>query len=544
MLLLSALLVNAAILVLGQVFDSIDLRTHYRWSYQFAAALAEGTLYPRWMPLANFGLGEPSFVIVHPGYYYVIAGLKACGLSIWDAMRATAVASSLLLGIAAYWVLRRTASAGWAWVGALALQASPFAMFLFGFHVALPWHFSLPLALLAIGLSLRERDESVSLMLALTIAGLCMTHLLVAFMVLVCVGLMKLAGLLWGAGDQGAVRLLGWIGSVSLGIGLAATYVLLAVTSGPLFSPEYGTDALYLNWRNSFILPVVTSRIFGVRWAVAQWVLPLVPLASLVVTGLILYRWRDARDGVWRMASRLAVVGALALVMASEVAYPLYAAIPFLTNVQWPYRFLTVASLAGGLALPLAGVIAFRAGGSRGLKLSVIGCFGLSFALFGAVQMKLVREGVDPQLGAATLVGNVAQRGAEPAAIGPRWRSYIDSGGFDGYCGREALRCEQVVQEAHRRVWRVTTESGGRVILPLFAFPAWTLYLDGARGAGGIDAETGLIVVDLPAGSHEIAVRWTGLWQEQAGLAISVGALALIIAIRIRRGRGARRAAG
>lgn len=538
-LLLSALLINAVILVPGHIFDTIDLRTHYRWSQQFASALAEGTWYPRWMPLANFGLGEASFVIVHPGYYYLIAGLAACGLGIWDAMRLAATAATFFLGLGAYWVLRDGTSVKWAWAGAVALQASPGVLFLFGFHNTLPWHFSMPLALLAIGLSVKERTPPLSIPLALTIGSLCMTHLLVAFMVLVCVGVMKIVDFFWGARDRRAARFLGWSGSVVLGIALAAVYVLLAVTSKSLFSNDYPGADLYMNWRNSFILPFVTAAIFGVRWMSVQWVLPLVPVTSLLVTGFVIYRLGDRRDGVWRMTSRLTVVGAVALFLASEFAYPLYAAIPFLTHVQWPYRFFSVASVASGLALPLAGFIAFRGGGSRLVKISVIGCFGLSFALVGMLQMMLWRTGADPHLGAATMTGNVGQRGAEPATIGPHWENYVGAGGLDGYCARRGLGCSTRVQQAHRHDWRITAESGSPVVLPLFAFPAWTLYLDGVPGATGIDADTGLITVDLPAGTHEISVRWTGFWQERVGLGISAAALALIIALGIgRRVRG------
>lgn len=527
-LMLSALLVNAVTLLLGHVFENIDLRTHFRWAYQFSAALAEGVFYPRWMPLANFGLGEPSFVIVHPGYYYVISGFHALGLSIWDSIRAAAVGSTFFLGVVTYFVLRDTISAIWSFFGAVSVQASPFVSFLFGYHAALPWHFSIPIAVLAISLSVRDRDRALSISLVLAVAALCLTHLLVAFMVLVCVGVMQIVNIILTPLHLGLRIFSGWVGSVLLGVALAAVYVLLAATSGSLFSTENRIDEIYLNWRNSFIFPVVTSRIFGVRWGIVQWIMPIVPLTSVAITSFVLYRNRSERDLPWAVAARLTLLCVIGLLMASELVYPLYATVPFLTNVQWPYRFLTVASVAGGLALPISGFIAFRTAGSLLSRALVVCCFALSLLLFVALQVKVAGEGVYPRLGLSTLTGNVAQKGAEPASIGPKWQSYLDGGGMQGYCARNEMHCEPLLEQAHQREWRVVVESDSRIVLPLFSFPAWTVSVDGQPSDSKIDNDTGLIELSLAAGTHEISVKWTGLWQERVGLFITLATLFFI----------------
>ena len=93
-----ALALNAVTLLSEHVIYSVDFVIHYQWVTQFFNALVEGTVYPRWMPLANFGLGEPSFIIVHPAYYYIVSLLKALGLDLWTAMRWTATASTALVG--------------------------------------------------------------------------------------------------------------------------------------------------------------------------------------------------------------------------------------------------------------------------------------------------------------------------------------------------------------------------------------------------------------------------------------------------------------
>jgi hypothetical protein len=72
--------------------------------------------------------------------------------------------------------------------------------------------------------------------------------------------------------------------------------------------------------------------------------------------------------------------------------------------------------------------------------------------------------------------------------------------------------------------------------LPLFAFPAWRVTIDGAAVPTASDPATGLISVDLPAGAHRVAAAWKRLGVERAGLVISgLAVLALAILALSRR---------
>lgn len=534
-----ALAVHGVALLSGHVIRSVDFVIHYQWTTQFSDVLAEGTLYPRWMPLANEGLGEPSFVIVHPGYYYVMALLKALGLNLWTAMRWAAAASTFLVGLVTTGLLHRRLPYRWALASAVLLQTMPFAAFVFGFHAALPWHFSFPMAVMVIGLTTIRCRRRIDLLLALAVGLLCVTHLLVAFMVLFCLAVMQGLSALRQTKSEDRASLIPWATSVALGLGLSAVYWLLAATSAPLFPVETRIDDHFLNWRNSFIFPFVTSGIFGTRWAVVQWVMPIVPLAFLLVTAWALAIQQREQSEEWRAASRLCIVGGVALLMSSELAYPLYAKIPYLTNIQFPYRFLTVSSIAGALALSLVAPAAFRDSGMRLIRCAIAGCAALSVMLFIAFQYKQYMEGVDPGLGPKTMAGRVGQRGAEPASIGPDWQKYIEGGGLDGYCRGTGLMCEATLGESHHRIWHITSDSRAEVLLPLFAFPAWQVSLDDVLVSARVDLPTGLIAVEIPPGRHSVSVRWSLLWQERVGLALSAASLVFCAAIfSVRRCRG------
>ncbi|MCC8991842.1 MAG: hypothetical protein LM514_04535 [Streptococcus sp.] len=50
-----------------------DLAVHYQWVTQFHIALSEGVWVPRWASLSHLSLGDPTFLYIHPAYYYVVA---------------------------------------------------------------------------------------------------------------------------------------------------------------------------------------------------------------------------------------------------------------------------------------------------------------------------------------------------------------------------------------------------------------------------------------------------------------------------------------
>jgi hypothetical protein len=65
--------------------------------------------------------------------------------------------------------------------------------------------------------------------------------------------------------------------------------------------------------------------------------------------------------------------------------------------------------------------------------------------------------------------------------------------------------------------------------LPLFDFPAWRVTIDGKSVPTIVDPETGLISLDLPAGTHRVTALWTKLAVERLGLIIT-GLMALVLA--------------
>lgn len=539
---LCAVLGTFVSLATGRLNDGTDLTAHYRWVVQFHQVLSEGTLYPRWLPLANGGLGEPTFVIIHPGWYYVIAMLHSAGLDVWLAMRAAATLSVFGLGLVAFHFLSPLMSLRRSLFGVAAVQLLPFSTFLLGFHAALPWHFSMPLALFVIcrvlSRAARKQDDSIDLILALAVGALCVFHLMVAFMV----GLSLVLGLLIRSmleRDGGAVRrLMGMTLSMGIGVGLAAFYWLPALTSGPLFVAASDEQMRHLDWRNSFAFPAVTSGVYGVRWALVQWWLAYVPLVQVLVVAFLL-RWRGAElsASVRGAAVGLLSIGVVALVLASELSYFLYHYLPLLAKVQFPYRFLTVAFLACSLALVLAMPRACSVKRGSVLGVCMLSCSVLvaSIAFSFALQLKQLRDVPAAKLGQATMEGLIGYPTALPASARAGWKDYVSQGGLDGYCSRSALTCEVTENRAHSRTWRITSSLDSWVNLPVFSFPAWELAVNGSEATVRTDEASGVISVAISPGLSEVRLRWAPLLQDWVGMAISALAVLTLVMVASRR---------
>ena len=92
------------------------------------------------------------------------------------------------------------------------------------------------------------------------------------------------------------------------------------------------------------------------------------------------------------------------------------------------------------------------------------------------------------------------------------------------------------------RAGGVSTVAATRVLLPVFAFPAWSVSVNNQPAEHGVDAATGVISVEVPAGRSLITLQWKALWQERVGAAVSALSLLAflgIAALRLWRNRPA-----
>jgi hypothetical protein len=504
-------------------FDSYvpgsDAEFFYFWADQFGDGLDSGLWYPRWAWTSHGGLGAPVFLYYPPVYFYIVFLVQWVARDLWWAMALVDALAVAGVGAVGALVLSKAGVRGWLLpAGVVALAATPFA-YMCVIHVqGLPWNLAYPGMLAAVGgYCLVRRGPVLVLLTATAVFLVTMTHVLSGFMTIVCfagLGLVLLPTASRGDLRTELTRLFRVACGSLLGLLMSGVYLWPAVAALSL-----SNRAAYLgdvDWRSAFGLPIWSSFVHGTRWAFFQWwiaglVLLLTAAATLVI---VLHRRDDPRE-----AARAAAVAWVAIFLSSDLSYPLWAASPVLRNLQYPYRFLCVGSLAAVLAatLALALLIRQRARG-RWLRGLVAAPLAASLAATAAIETKLVSADGRPSREAFDFTAAI--HGAPtylPATIGPEWSDYVAGGGFDAVCAAARADCRCTVSEPQHRRWRMSSPSGWRARLPVFAFPAWRLWVNGKAVDWEVDPPTGVLTADLPAGEAQVELRWSALPQESTG---------------------------
>ena len=478
------------------------------------------------MPKAHLGLGEPAFIYYSPLYFFIITGIKLFINDTWLAMKLAAVLSAFSTGVIVYLFCARLIETRLSLIAAAAVVLSPFIYFILHYNNAAPWYTAVPFAAAVLYFSFYSK-KSYSIPLSLALAGLICTHILSAFMLLLCLPAMFVSVFLQRGISEGIRHAIGWVASVTIGFGLAAIYLIPAMTTWELINPQAWWKP-NVDWRNSFAFPIATASIYGIRWFGVQWVIASNVFIIVFITSLGLFKFSKARDGLWYVIFSLACIAWAAIFLSSELSYPLWALSDFLQKVQWPYRFLYVATIAGGIAISLELWRQISLSISLTWRILPISAILLSIALGLTYLVNILHDGRSPDYGAHTLATHFGQSEYVTSSRGPRWREYVTEGGLGNYCEKAGATCVESTKKAHEYEWVINSQ-GSNIALPIFAFPAWNVAIDGQEVKHNTAKSTGLVQAYVQPGEHNIKVTWKGLPQENVGKWISIVSCIILI---------------
>ncbi|TMK77502.1 MAG: hypothetical protein E6G47_11035 [Actinobacteria bacterium] len=529
---MAALILHAHRLVGDLVSSNNDLRVHYRWTVEFVTAVRGGDPYPRWMPLANQGLGEPALLFYAPLYYYATAVVGYFTRDTWTAMKLVEFVGIWASGLFAYAALRRLCPLGWSLAGAVTVQAAPMIFMLFHFFNGLPWALSFTAAMAAVAFSVRPAPRRVvDVPLAAALAVVVSTHTLSGLMVLICLPFVNVRHLVGPANSAGRTRpVIAWGVSALLGVGLTMVYLFPALRARHLIMSEaWVTEYTYYN---AFIFSTVTYVLYGMRWMTFQWPLPLVLLGSTIAATWYVVKSQERRDGSWAALAGLVSVAWVSLFLCSELSYPLWALPSPLKLVQYPHRFLYVTTAVGLVANVICLQRVWSENYARRVALLVALPLVGSVLMTGTMYAKFTLVDARPSGIRGDTVG--PHRGLPEyltRTVGPDWERYVQDGGLDSECAARRAKCHETAVSGRTRRWRMDAREATTIRLPVFAFPAWTVGLDGRALTSTIDQSTGLIAIELPAGRHEVSLTWAGLPSERTGLVLSGVSLGLLMGL-------------
>jgi hypothetical protein len=527
-----------------------DADFHLQNWQEVVAHWQHGAIYPHWAESANFLAGEPRFVF-YPPLSWIMGGL----LGVFLPWSWTQAAFTLLVLLGAGFSFRAMARE-WmpddsATIAACLYVLNPYMLFVAYERGAMAELLAAMWVPLLVLYGLREKRSLLPL--ALTVAAIWLTNAPAGVM-----GCYVLAALVVVAAvPEKNWRLAGRAaGGTALGLGLAGFWLIPALYEqrwveigraiGPLVRVE---DSFLFGYAK--LAGVSADERFDVVYhnqvlRTVSWI-----VVALVV-GACLASWlaRRKRSAIW---TPLVVVGACVCVLQLRWSDLVWRLAPELKFLQFPWRWMMVlglvfAALAG---LALRGEAATRrAIAVRAVAMLLLagGMAVLSSALFW--QPCDEEDNVQAQIttfhdGGFEGTDEYTPQGADNSEIQrvlPQVRLLRAAHGEEVLDGDNPEWLTEKTQEisgevkidrwnAENRSVTVTSEGPGFAVLRLMDYPAWRVMRNGTDVRDRTKRSDGVMVIPVDAGTNHIDVRWCITNDQWAGIGLSLGALAITLAL-------------
>lgn len=513
-----ALIANAPHIWFHRGAPSFDLMVHYRWSMDVARAMAAGDPWPHWMPTASLGLGEPALLYYAPLYYLLSGLIQQVTGNTWAAMHVVEVAASFGCGWFAWALVRDYTGGRGALVAGVLAVLSPMAIMLnHGFN-GFPWVVAFAPVSYLFWAMLRSRafGQAINLHAMVALALVLCTHTISGLMCMLCLAPLAFVG----ADGRLRVeprRIVAVCGVFVGGLLLAAIYFWPAVAYRPLID-EAVFKTRFTPW-DAFVLPTFTARMYGMKWFALQVPIPLVTFGVAALGAFVLLR-----GGANEAQRRLGLSGALMLGVAAffalEPSYPLWRLDTPLRYIQFPFRLTAIAAVVLPVLVGVALGVSTRA--PRWSRSVLIAGAAASVVLALAILAQTSTQGRLLAVETDRLTPYPGLPEYRTSTRGAGWHGYVDAGLLPGECRRLELTCSVATRDGAGFRWRIATDHATEVRLPLFEFPAFVAAIDGREVPHRRDDATGLVMVTLPPGAHDVYMHWRSLPAERAGLFLSI----------------------
>lgn len=507
------------------------------WSQNFAAQLAQGELYPRWLMNMSHGAGSPVFYFYAPLPFYIEA-LAAALVPSGNPMIKLAWGEWLLLALSGLTFLRyarQRFNVVIAAAGAI-------------LYMILPYHFEINLwrrqdlgeltnyIWMPFVLHYAERlldDRRALIGLAVSYALMLVSHIPSTLLFSLCL-----------IGYVGALapfttllrRLPLFVGAIALAVGLSAIYWVPA-----LFAEQYvRVEALWTPYYDfhRWFFPIDPYRFDGDSHALQflSRICFVIGVSTSVFTlcSLSSLWWRIPAVRRQAMACLLLIATAWFLMSSWSVFF--WEHFPELPKVQFPWRVAVVVDLAVAVTALHLGEALYRRRDLLAAAAVVASLMLLGWTFATANLANLLDPFMEP--GWTANREAMVARGFDTPEYQTVWNPAKDlDEGSATAAERGRLVYDQTGGEVSVTQWHASAIElrsqlirSSTVMVRQYFFPNWRATVDdGNRAAVLPSRDNGLIVIDLPAGSHRVELKQGPLIQEQIGTAVSAATIGLLL---------------
>jgi hypothetical protein len=509
-----------------------DFEFHVASWLDVAGQWKEGLVFPRWMEWANHGFGEPRFI-----FYPPLSWLLGPALSFFMPWKYVPVAFIVLVqtfaGISAFAFARRILPERAALFGAVCYAANPNALLIiymrsdFAELLASAFFPLLFLAALQLAGVLPNRSRSKSspvVFFAVVFAAVWLANapagVMASYSAVLLFAWLAFSEKSWAPIARG-------VGGIALGFGLAAFYLVPAAYEQRWVNIGQALSSGLLPVQN-FLYTVINDP----EHTFFNWIASTTAIALIVVTGVaaLARRCRVASNSaveeqVWRC---LLLLAAVAVLLMLRPALILWEILPKLRFIQFPWRWMSILSMAFAHFVAAAvvkprfrwiwvGAVLVLLGGMATFFVRTTWWDSDDVAMLAAgIAAGSGFDGVDEYDPVGDDHYNLPAK-ALPSKIVPAEDSTSASGGGATILVQRWL--------ANQKDLRVATTAPVRLALRLLNYPAWRVEVNGARIAPGTAADSGQMILQLPAGESRVSVRFVRTPDRVVGDLVSLVAL-------------------
>jgi hypothetical protein len=548
-----------------------DLTLHYHITRSYAQSFAEGDYLPRWAGLLDGGRGDALFTFYPPLCYFTSAVLmKLFGMDVLTSIKAVTFLALFIAQASAYLLAREFFSRRRSLLASLAFVLLPAYPLICLHRAFLANAFALsftPLALLGAHRLLEgARRASGLAIFALSFSAIVLTHAITTYLTGLTIGLMTLAWL----------PRVGWRGIGRLAAAGAVTLTLVAFFLWPQMVEanwvQLKLQLVQQDYRNYFLFakPANADR-YRQAWAGVNdftSYLILVQTFTAALLALLCYPlWR--RHRLSPLVCFGAMLTAFGLLISVPVSDLLWRYLPGLKFIQFPWRFQPFVAI--GCALLAAA--AAESWGLAGRRPRMLIAAALTWLIIANAIFTVLIARLDEKQVSQTQVAELLAASATPSITleeGKRLQNEDDlkylpytanqiyfrppgsdfslyppasqPGGLTLIDGKGRVETQKL-EIAHRE-FAIENEAPTQARIETYNYPNWIAWLDDTRVEIKSEPETGLMLVDLPAGQHRLSLSFVAhKTSERIAKGISLLAwLALIGWLLLERGRSVRAA--
>lgn len=517
-----------------------DLTLHYHITRSYAQSFAEGDWLPRWAGLLDGGRGDALFTFYPPLCYLASALLmKLFGLDVLTSIKAVSFLILVVAQASAYLLAREFFTRRQSLIVSLAFVLLPAFPLICLHRVFLANAFALSIAPLAVKWAYRlltqapadpNRPRFQIMLFALSCSAIILSHTITTYLTGLTIGFLMLAFL----------PRTNWRNFMRLAAGGIVALMLTAFFLLPqLVEADWVQLKLQLvqqDYRNYFLFaPPPNDSRYRQAWSgfndATSYLIVIQSLTGLLLALSCWPQWRGGNRSplVW-FGSALVGFGFLISLPVSDL---LWRYLPGLKFIQFPWRFQPFVALGLGVLA----IVAIECRPLLKKPLRVLLMAGLTWLIviqliFTAVFVHLGDEGETREQVANLLTATDAQpvnlkegtslQNEDDLKYAPYTSNQLyfrpvgsafmlyppanQPGGLSLIESQGRVTTERL--EISRREFSIETDSQTKARIETHNHPNWHAQLDGQDIGIQSEPETGLMLIDLPAGAHRLNLRY------------------------------------